>query len=154
MRSSHFVCVYCMTLLLMASLSTFSQDLGTPMNLPGSAVIPAGSKIYIAPLEGGYDVYLSAAIIHKRVPVIIVEERDKADFEITGVNETDKAGWAKMLFLGRDNTNEQASIKIVNLKTDAVVYGYNVHKSNSRKGKQSSSEACAKHLKEKIESQK
>ena len=86
--------------------------------------------------------------------MVIVQDRGKADFEISGVTETDKAGWAKMLFLGRDNTNEQASIKIVNLKTDAVVYGYNVHKSNSRKGKQSSSEACAKHLKEKIESQK
>jgi len=131
-----------------------SQDLGSPMNLPGSAVIPAGSKLYISPLHDGYDIYLSAAIVNKRVPVIVVEDRSKADFEVTAVTETDKAGWAKMFFLGRDNTNEDASLKIVNLKTDAVVYGYNVHKHNSRKGKQSSSEACAKHLKEKIESQK
>ena len=40
---------------------------------------------------------------------------------------------------------------MVNLKTDTVVWGYNVNKSSSARGKQSSSEACAKHLKEKIE---
>jgi len=136
------------------STLAFSQELATPMNLPGSAVIPAGSKIYIAPLHDGYEVYLSAAIIKKQVPVIVVEDRMKADFEMTGVTETDRAGWAKMLFTGSQNSNEQASIKIVNLKTDAVVYGYNVHKTNSVRGKQSSAEACAKHLKEKIESQK
>ncbi len=154
MKRQYSAYMLCIALLLAVSLFTSSQELAVPMNLPGSAVIPAGSKIYVAPMEDGYDIYLTAAIIHKRVPVVIVQDRGKADFEISGVTETDKAGWAKMLFLGRDNTNEQASIKIVNLKTDAVVYGYNVHKSNSRKGKQSSSEACAKHLKEKIESQK
>jgi hypothetical protein len=101
-------------MLLATSAVTFPQELATPMNLPSSGVIPAGSKIYIAPLQDGYDIFLSAAMINKRVPVIVVEDRSKADFEITGVTETDKAGWAKMLFLGKDNSNEEASIKIVN----------------------------------------
>jgi hypothetical protein len=57
-----------------------------------------------------------------------------------------------MLFLGSTSTDEQASIKIVNLRTGTIVFGYNVNKSNSARGKQSSSESCAKHLKQKIES--
>lgn len=107
--------------------------------------------MYIAKMEAGFETYLSAGIVKKKVPVVIVTDRQKADFEITGVSETDKAGWAKMLFMGTDASREQASIKVVNLATGEVVFGYNVHKGNSARGKQSAAEACAKHLKKKIE---
>ena len=75
----------------------------------------------------------------------------KADFELSAVTESERAGWAKIVFWGNSSTNEQASVKLVNLKSGTVVWGYNVNKSSSARGKQSSSEACAKHLKEKIE---
>lgn len=55
-----------------------------------------------------------------------------------------------MLFLGSQQTNETASIKIVNLKTGNVVFA-SVNKTNSYKGKQSAGEAVAKHINEKIE---
>jgi hypothetical protein len=107
--------------------------------------------VFIAPIEGGYDIYLSAAMVKKQVPIVLVTDRDKAEFEISGVSETDKAGWAKVVFWGNSSSAEQASIKVVNLRTGTVVFGYNVNKGSSARGKQSSSEACAKHLKEKIE---
>ncbi len=110
-----------------------------------------GAKIYIAPIEGGYDIYLTAAIQKKQVPVVIVTDRSKADFEIAGATDTERAGWAKIVFGGGDATNESASIKVADLKTGEVVFGYNVNKRNSARGKQSSSEACAKHLKQNIE---
>ncbi|HZR25099.1 MAG TPA: hypothetical protein VFA59_16005 [Vicinamibacterales bacterium] len=113
--------------------------------------IPAGSRLYIAPIEGGYDTYLAAAMHSKQVPLVLVTDRAKADFELSGVTESERASWAKIAFLGSTSTNEQASIKIINIKSGTIVFGYNVNKSNSFKGKQSSSEACAKHLKEKIE---
>ncbi|HET7441524.1 MAG TPA: hypothetical protein VFJ47_09495, partial [Terriglobales bacterium] len=86
-----------------------------------------------------------------KVPIVLVTDRDKADYELSGVSDTDKAGWAKMLFLGSQQTNENASIKIVNLKTGNVVFAYSVNKTNSYKGKQSAGEAIAKHINEKIE---
>jgi hypothetical protein len=116
-----------------------------------NARIPAGSKAYIAPIEGGYDIYLSAAMHKREVPVVIVADKSKADFELSGVSESDKAGWAKVVFWGNTSSAEQASVKLVNRKTGTVVWGYNVNKRSSARGKQSSSEACAKHLKEKIE---
>ena len=112
--------------------------------------IPAGAKIYIAPLNG-YESFISAAIIKKETPVIVVNSADKADYTITGVSESVQAGWAKMLFLGSQQSNEQASIVMTNVKSGVVVWGYNVNKTNSYKGKQSSSEACAKHLKARID---
>lgn len=113
--------------------------------------IERSSRIYIAPIEGGFDTFLAAAIIKKQVPVTVVTDRTKADYEVTGISSTEKAGWAKMLFMGVDNSNDMASIKVVDIKSDEVVYGYSVRKGNSYRGKQSAAEACAKHLKERIE---
>jgi hypothetical protein len=118
---------------------------------PSKKAIERSSRIYIAPIEGGFDTFLAAAIIKKQVPVVVVTDRAKADYEITGIANSEKAGWAKMLFLGVDNSNDMASIKVVEVKSNEVVYGYSVRKGNSYRGKQSAAEACAKHLKEKIE---
>src|SRR5262245_57523496 len=116
--------------------------------------IEKGSRVYVAPMEGGFDTFLVAAFVKKQVPVTVVTDRKKADYEITGIAESEKAGWAKMLFMGSEQSRELASIKVVNIKSGEVVYGYAVHKGNSYRGKQSAAEACAKHLKEKIESNK
>jgi len=121
-----------------------------PGTLMSKEKIYSGSRIYIAPMLNGFDNYIAAGLQQKKVPVVVVALREKADYEITGVAETDKAGWAKMLFMGSQQTNETASIKMVNLKTGAVVFAYSVNKTNSVRGKQSAGEACAKHIKQKI----
>ncbi len=95
--------------------------------------------------------YVVAGIEKKHVPLIILTDRSKADYELSGVSDSDRAGWAKMLFLGSQQTNESASVKIVNLKTGSVVFAYSVNKTNSARGKQSAGEAIAKHINEKIE---
>lgn len=118
---------------------------------PSTKAMERSSRIYIAPIEGGFDTFLAAAIIKKQVPVVVVTDRTKADYEISGIASTEKAGWAKMLFMGVDNSNDMASVKVVEIKSNEVVYGYSVRKGNSYKGKQSAAEACAKHMKQKIE---
>lgn len=109
--------------------------------------IPAGSKVYIVPMNG-FETYLKKAIISKKVPIEIVEQREKADYEIAGVAESKKASTAKKIIMGSWQSTEDASIKVSNLKTGEIVYAYSVHKENSAHGKQSSAEACAKHLKD------
>lgn len=113
--------------------------------------LPSGARIYIAPMPNGFETYVAAGIEKKKVPVLLVTDREKADYEISGFSDSDRAGWAKMLFLGSQQTNETASIKIVNLKTGNVVFAYSVNKTNSARGKQSAGEAVAKHINEKIE---
>jgi hypothetical protein len=113
--------------------------------------VPAGARIYVAPMANGFDNYIAAGFHKKLVPVVLVTMREKADFEMTGVSETDKAGWAKMLVWGNDSTNETASVKLVNIKSGDVVFAYSVKKASSARGKQSAGESVAKHIKEKIE---
>lgn len=119
-----------------------------------SQVIPRGAKVFVAPMPDNFDQYLKAAIEKKKVPVTVVENRDQADFEITGYAETEKASTAKKIIMGSWHSRETASIKVANLKTETVAFAYSYNNDNSAHGKKSSSEACAKHLKDKIESGK
>lgn len=119
-----------------------------------SQVIPKGAKLFIAPMPDDFNQYLKAAIETKKVPVTVVENRDQADFEITGYAETQKASTAKKLIMGSWHSRESASIKVANLKSGIVAFAYSYNNDNSAHGRKSSSEACAKHLKDKIESGK
>jgi hypothetical protein len=103
-------------------------------------------------MPDGFDEYLKAAIEKKKVPVAVVEDKNKAEFEITGHSETQKASTAKKVIMWNWHSNEQASIQVSDLKTSEVVFAYSVNKLSSAHGRKSTAEACAKHLKEKIES--
>jgi hypothetical protein len=130
-----------------ADLKSTSTDEGQLATV-NNAKIPAYAKVYVAPMMGGFENYIIAGLRNKKVPLTVVVDRSKADYEISGVSDSEKAGWAKMLFIGSQNSNEQASIKIADLKTGAVIFGYSVHKTNSVRGRQSAGEACAKHIKQ------
>jgi hypothetical protein len=122
---------------------------GASIALP-QQILPRGARLFVAPMSNGFDTYVVAGLHKKQVPVVVVAIRDKADYELTGVSETDKAGWAKMLVWGSDSTSETASVKIVNLTSGEIVFAYSVKKGNSARGKQSAGEAVAKHIKNKI----
>jgi hypothetical protein len=113
--------------------------------------IPAGAKVYVAPMDDGFDVSLKEALVAKKVPLIVVDKREDAAFEITGHSETQKASGAKKAIRLDWHSNEQASIQVANLKSGEVVWAYSVNKQSSAHGKRSTAEACAKHLEEKIE---
>lgn len=117
--------------------------------IDGPGTIPAGAKIYVQPMDG-FESYVIAAISKKKVPVIVVADKEQADFEIGGAAESQKAGWAKVLLTRSAQSTEEASINVTNLKTGVIVFAYNVNKQSAVRGKQSAAEACAKHLKQQI----
>lgn len=119
-----------------------------------SIVIPKGAKVFVASMPDKFDEFVKSALEAKKVPVTVVDNRDQADFEISGFSETQKAGAAKKIIMGSWHSRESASIKVANLKSGVIAFAYSYNTDNSRRGKKSSSEACAKHLKEKIESGK
>src|SRR5258708_1955856 len=106
-----------------------------------------GAKVFINPMTDNFDTYLKAALEKKKVPVVVVASRDDAEYELKGTSDTQKAGTAKKIMLGSWHSDEQASINIVSIRSGEVVYAYSANKKNSAHGKQSTAEACAKHLK-------
>lgn len=139
-----------LTLLVLAITST---ALAGEKNAPPSQKIPAGAKVFVAPIANGYDAYLKDAITKKKVPVEIVANREQADYVITGTAESQKASTAKKVILGNWHSREEASITLSNIKSAEVVWAYSVHQEASTHGQRSSAESCAKHLKEAIEKQ-
>jgi hypothetical protein len=146
MQTKVLVGIMLVFVLVLTSLSSADET--------ANKAIPRGAKVFIAPMPDGFHEYLKAAIEKKKVPVTLVEDKSNADFEITGHSETQKASTAKKVIMWDWHSNEQASIQVNNLKSSEAVFAYSVNKRSSAHGKKSSAEACAKHLKEKIESGK
>lgn len=115
-----------------------------------SKKIPANSKVFLAPM-GGFEEDLKTAILSKKVPVVLVTDKDQADYEISGTSDSEKASTAKKVVMWNWHSNEQASITVTEHKSGDVVFAYSVNKKSSAHGKRSTAEACAKHLKEQIE---
>ncbi len=114
-------------------------------------VLNTGAKVFISPMPDAFDTYLRAALEKKKVPLTIVSSRETADYEISGSSETQKASTAKKIIRLNWHSSEQASISIADLKTGEVIFAYSVNKESSAHGKQSTAEACAKHIKEIIQ---
>ena len=124
-----------------------------PAHAPATGMpgIPKGSKVYVEPM-GGFETYLSAALLNKKVPVQVVDNKANADFILSGGSKVEQAGWAKTLFIS-PLPHATASIALKSNPDGVLVFAYAVDKPNARKADQSTAEACAKHLKEFIEKQ-
>lgn len=138
------------TTFLLATLLTL-PTCAFPQSKPkNNSSIPRGAKVFIAQMPDGFDAYLKAAVGRKKVPIEIVDDKSKAQFQITGASETQEASTAKKVLALDWRSTEDASIQVADLGTGEVVFAYSVHEQNSNHGKQSSAEACAKHLKDHI----
>ena len=100
----------------------------------------------------GYETYIKAAIQKKKLPLVIVEQSaTKPILKFLVLPRARRAGTAKKVIMLNWHSTEQASVRVTNLKSSDVVFAYSVHKASSAHGKQSSAEACAKHIKDAIE---
>jgi hypothetical protein len=114
--------------------------------------IPGGSRVYVADINGlpGFENNLVAAFQKKRVNLIVVADRSQADFEINGFAESQKAGWAKIIFK-RGLPESEASMQMLNLRSGVVAYAVASYKVDARNGNKSTAEHLAKNLRQKME---
>ena len=123
-----------------------------PRRITDPTYIPEGSRVYVADIYGlpGFENNLVAAFQKKRVDLIVVADRSQADFEINGFAQSEKAGWAKIIF-GSGLPESEASIQMVNLRTGVVSYAVASYKVNSFNGNKSTAEHLAKNIRQKME---
>ena len=143
-----------LTLVICAAIAAptqarYQQEQSAPSS-PISTKIQRNSTVYIEPMDG-FESYLAAAFQKKKVQLVPIADKDKADYVITGTSEDKKAGWAKMVVFGNIHSDAAASISMVDKKSGAIVFAYAVNKKNTLHGQQTTAEACAKHLEERIE---
>ena len=136
----------------------------------------SGSTIYIEPMDG-YETYLAAAIMKKHVPLVVVADKDKADYFIRStVNHTTASQPAVVVTNSNINNNNvnnsnvttrsssgggygaalaalgstSTSIAVVDPHSSQVVFAYAAGKAGDKQ-LQRAAEDCAKHMKEFIE---
>lgn len=117
---------------------------------PTDIRIPSNSKVYIVPADG-FEHYLAAAFRKKSIPLLIVTDRDAADFEITTSHDKKDASWARTIVWGILQGSASASIQVVNLKTKVVVFADSSHRTIAARGERSTAEKLAKMLKRRME---
>jgi hypothetical protein len=125
------------TLLVMLTVSWGAQCAAA--NQPAVAdgtKIPVGARVYVVPTNG-FETYLLTAIHTRGVPVVVVSNRGKAEFEIKGTADS-------------KGDIVQSTTTVTNLRTGVVAFSYSYEQGNMSHGKQSAAEAFAKRLKQKI----
>ena len=137
-------------MLLVTGQTAFAQEQAQTATDPTDTRIPKNSKVYIAPADG-FEQYLAAAFRKKSVPLLIVTDRDVADFEITATHEKTDASWARVLVWGILQPEATASIQIVNLKTKVVVFADSSYRVAALRGERSTAEKLAKYLKRRMD---
>src|ERR1700722_14646154 len=100
----------------------------------------AGTTVYIEKMDG-FENYLAAAFAKKKVQLVLVTDRDKADYILSGTSEDKKAGWAKIVFLGDIHSDADASVTLTDKKSSAILFAYSVNKKNTLHGAQTTAEA-------------
>ena len=135
-------------LLLASSIVCFAQ----------APQIKSGATVYIEPMAG-YETYLAAAMVKEHVPLIVVTDKDKADFIVRStVKETTPSQPAVVVNNGRNNGGGYAaalaaqgwantSIAVIDPRSSQILFGYSPRTNSLRR----TAEASAKHLKEFVE---
>lgn len=102
--------------------------------LSRAELIPQGSKIYITPMEGTLDSYITAEIIKQQLPAVVVVEPKEAQYILMGSMTSKEGSWhqtAKDVLLILNGISSmrdknQSSVLLVNPKTKSVIWAVNV----------------------------
>jgi hypothetical protein len=135
--------------------------------------IPVGARVVIAPM-GGFETYFAAAVLHKKVPVTLTLDKQSAQYFVVstetewqgfvyGAGGASAGGTSAYGAAAKSTRGLEAGIMLIDAKSKDVVWAYEVHKNSkgslvtgthATRGQQSLAEACAKHLKEFVETGK
>jgi len=109
--------------------------------------------LYITPTTDGFEVYLSAAMVKKQVPVVVVTKEDGATLVLKASvveiqQQSTGSKVARCLFAYCAGIEDRGTTSVQLQKGDTVAWSYSVNKGRGQKNRQSLAEAIAKHLKD------
>ena len=137
-----------LTIAFVLLVSTLSP---TTQNQTASSTTPA--TIYVEPTDDGFQTYVVAAILKKKVPANVVDKADLATLTLKAAQvqvqkETTGSKVVKCLFAYCADTQDKASTSVQLVDgSGKIVWSYSVNKGRGAKNLQSMAEAIASHLK-------
>ena len=82
--------------------------------------IPSGSKIFIAPMEGGLDGFIAAEIIKRNIPLAVVTEEKDAEYVLSGVSLKADDKWYHVAFGGKDKN--EGNVRLLSIKDKQMIW--------------------------------
>jgi hypothetical protein len=110
-------------------------------------------SLFITPTEDNFEVYLSAAMVKKNVPVAVVTKEEGAALVLKASaidvqKQSTGSKFARCLFAYCAGIEDRGATTVQVIKGDRVEWSYSVNKGRGQKNRQSLAEAIAKHLKD------
>ena len=109
--------------------------------------------LYITPTTDNFEVYLSAAMLKKQVPVTVVTKEEGATLVLKASaveiqQQSTGSKVARCLFAYCAGMEDRGVTSVQLQQGDTVAWSYSVNKGRGQKNRQSLAEAIAKHLKD------
>ena len=86
----------------------------------GQPRVPAGSKVFIAPMEGKLDGFIAPEVVKKKLPLIIVMDEKAADYVLAGASIKADDKWYHVIFGGKDKN--EGNVRLVSVKDRQMVW--------------------------------
>jgi hypothetical protein len=80
----------------------------------------AGARIFIAPMKGDLHPYIAAEIVEKKLPVVVVTDRNNADYILAGSFRKGDGKWNHTAF-GITDSNK-GGIQLIRVRDKTVVW--------------------------------
>lgn len=84
-------------------------------------IIPDGSRIFVAPMEGKLEGFIAAELVKKKLPIVVVIDEKDADYIITGASIKGDDKWFHSVF-GTGKDKNEANIQVVSVKERAIIW--------------------------------
>ena len=84
------------------------------------ADVPKGSKLFISPMEGNLDGFISSEIIKQKIPVTVVTDEKDADFVLAGASVKADDKWYHAVFGGKDKN--EGNVRLLSVKDKTMVW--------------------------------
>jgi hypothetical protein len=112
-----------------------------------------GTTLYITPTTDNFETYLAAAMVKKKVPVIVVTKEEGADLVLKASaveieQQSTGSKFARCLFAYCNGIEDRGVTSVQVVHGDVVVWSYSVNKGRGQKNRQALAEAVAKHFKD------
>jgi hypothetical protein len=79
------------------------------------------TRIFITHMENDFDTFLSAAMLAKKIPVVITMDESNAEYIVVGASAKGDNKWSDTIF-GNEKDRNQGSVKIVNPTDKTIVF--------------------------------
>src|SRR5262245_55597263 len=100
-------------LLALAFTQAVAQNKADPPSL-------AGAKIFIEPMQGDLHPFIAAEIVKKQLPVVVVTEKENAEYILAGTYIKGDGKWYQTVF-GVMDKNE-GSVQLIDVKDKTLVW--------------------------------